>query len=452
MKRIDAVLRDEQQWEQHQELLTDSGITWNDVQTRKQTLERRKKESAERALIKREVEKDAMLRAAHDLVQNNPFAALSTTVAIHPNNSRPISLSVNMAALLHNTPTPIINTIQHAIRSLFKGCVRGSYAAQSNVEHLEATLPVFLRLAEDAKIMERALADILSFTPGAIETINTPEATDLAGVPRAVFDAAVQAHVIPIAATERFHKWGRTLEAKRFEVRDVLQAVKTGALRNFQTIYEGQKTVARKKGAERGQHTRTQRAILRARLSQESRARYRQAARSTGTLTAAYHLELFEWAQHASRLAKTKPSQQKQAYELKDDALLALYEAGALNITFVDAEQHRIVHKCKKHRDDWYCIEELVHCKSCKTVTDHDHSLYAMRLTCAPELGGLHLPYPIGSMYGLPAPKDLEKADHRRDVAYGRTLDEDEVAIFTLANITRAIERLVAILAPQPEN
>lgn len=449
MKRLDAIVKNEKVWGQYKSALSEHQISWQMVQDRKTLLHERKAQNLKKRESRLVAEKEESFRKALTLAEKSPLDSLNTKVCVNPNAARPFALCINMASLTQGLPKAILPTVEYAIIKVFRGCVRGDYTP-SGAPHvtLNASAPVFLRLVEDVDKMNRTLQAIHKLQPGTIDTINTAEAVSLCGLSRATFDAGVKSGLVPVACTETFNKWGRTLVANKFEIRDIIELVDSGAFEAFEIARETRKSVARKKGAQRAIQTRTHRARLRAEMIQEARTRTRDVVRATGTLAAGHHLELFEWAQRASRFAKTKPSQKEVAYQLKHDALLALYEAGALDVTFIDAGYKRLTEKCGYHEEDWYHIEDLLECSHCRFHADHYHSLYAFKLKFRPHTGGLHMPYTAGHRYGLPNLIDLEAADHDLSSAHGRRLDDDEVALFPVDKIAKEIERLISIVAP----
>jgi hypothetical protein len=276
--------------------------------------------------------------------------------------------------------------------------------------------------------------------------LNRPDAVEISGISAAAFDEAVKRKIIPVAATETFHKWGKTLTAARFEARHVLNFRETESARLFLERRQARIHTNRAAASAKALDTKARRAVMKEEIRREDRARAAAAARRQHSLAAALHVELFTWAQRASRLAKTSPSVKSEAYELKDDALLCLIEAGAATVTFVDARRPWLDSKCKMHSDDFYPMHELLDCSHCRVGFTHHFSLYAIHLTGLKDAGTLHLPYPLGIAAGLPKPGALPEADHGRDEAYGRQLDLDEKAIFSLATIRKEIERLTGVL------
>jgi NCAIR mutase (PurE)-related protein len=441
-KRLDLILKHEKKWTNHKNILNEFSISQEIIENRKTDLAARKAEKSNKE--KEKVEQ---------LISQNAFSEIDAKIFLTEDESRPVSISLNIDDLTSGTPDAVKDRVRYAIAKAFKGTVEKyhiyphSRPSKSHIV-LTASLPVFTRISKDSEKIKTDITAIQNFKPGFIEHINTPQAADLSGLSRATFDAAVEAGIIPIASTEDFSKWGRTLTANRFEIRDILDVMQNGELDRFQRAREIKKKVERKKSAKRAQETRTWRTQLQNYIAQDTRHRTRQIVRETKSFASAHHLELFTWAQRASCLAKTKPSQSQAAYDLKSDALLALHAAQALNITFIDAHREILKKKCTHHKQHSHHIENLYYCKECQFEKDHYYSLYFTTLKESADAGGLHMPYILGRAHGMPDNKTLNSADHDRTEVYGPKLNEDEIAIFSLPKIAHEIERLIRFVLP----
>jgi len=445
-KRLDTILKSAEYWAKYRDELAVIGVSWEAVEKRQALLTEKQTLNEKRQKARRDEARKQELEAAVRWIDENPIGDLGVSFSLKPEDRRPVRIKIDLDVIAANIPQAVIRHATYAIKNVFRGCV-SDWPGEEGYICLEATAAVFLRLMEDREKLEQSIAAIQELRPGSIELIGTKEAFELSGVPRATFDSAVKAGIIPISDTEAFSKWGKQLVASKFEIRDILELARNGTLRDFHATRELGKASARKQAAERAKTTRSHRAELRIRLMREAQDRRREAVRSTGNFSAAHHLELFEWAQRASRLAKTRPSLKEAAYDLKDDALLALFEADALDVSFVDARQKRLTKKCRYHSKGWHHFDDLYFCSSCRFEDDHYYSLYATRLKEMPNAGGLHIPYPLGHLHGLPDLTKLPAADHDVHDAGGRKLTADEVALFPIDTITKEIERLIGMVA-----
>lgn len=443
-KRLDAILKTEKTWSKRKDILQEDGVTWEMVEERRVKLHAQ----AEASRARKAQAKSERIEAVQSMASQMDLSLFKVTAGTRSDPKRPITLTADWSEWLDHRPAPIRRIMARALA----GCFPGFFPSYGKPNVLEGSAEAFLRLAEAREEIEARIKDILALTPGSVEHLNRPDAVSVAGLTPAAFDDAVKRKVIRVASTETFEKWGRTLTAKRFEARHILDFAETEAARRFIAARETRIANRRKSGSAKAIETRARRLALKEDIRLQDRRQASQAARAQGSLQAALHFELFTWAQRASRLAKTTAAAASEAYELKDEALLCLVEAGAAFVTFVDAREPRLISKCRHHAGDWYPARTLIECPNCRIEESHHYSLYAISLANMPEAGTLHLPYPLGVSAGLPDFTELPAANHGRDVAYGRELDADETAIFNIATIRKEVMRLVGILEREDED
>lgn len=310
---------------------------------------------------------------------------------------------------------------------------------------------VFSWILDNRATIRAEVDAILALRPGAIGLLWPDRAATLLGVSKDRLREWATRGVVPVAGQDSFRKWGRENVFNLYEPRDLLEMVETGAVARILKARARRTAARRKAGAIRAKETRERRAALKSEIAGRLREEIAAVVRATGELAMGHRLELWVWARRVSRLAKTRPSQADAAYDLKDLAVSTLFEAEALETTFVPANEVRLRRKCDYHAMDWFPFEELMACNACHFEEDHYRSLYAHKLAGIDGAGTLHTPYQRGLTLGYPPMNKLKNADHSRYedgvfIRFGSALDEDEAAIFKLDTCRAEIERLAALI------
>ena len=456
MKQLDTILKEQDYWSDQKDMLENAGISWNNVLDRESVLKARKTVATQKVADKKAQQEEKLIA----LAAVNPLADIGIASSTIVSNT--IVLEIEKEMFSEFRDTPIWPSVVFGLKSLLRGfswydpVITTGHKNRVNQwtrpdpsdDHfmLEGSLAAWKRILDKKDTIAAGLAAIRAIDPDYIGTLNRKDAAEVCGLSQAAFDEAVRKWKIPVASVKTFHKWGKILEAKQFNPRDLVEFRETQAINEFLEI-RNQRILDNRKGASaKARITRTQRQSLAKQVSSEDRIEVHNLVLKTKDLRAGLHLELFRWAQRASRFAKAHPGKAKTAYLLKDDALVCLFENQALNLTFVSSSRIHLIEKCKIHEYDWYDLHELHACHECITEISHHYSLYALSLDVCPEAGTLHMPYPTWLQAGFPEKEKLSIADHHRDVCHGRKLSNDESAIFTLKRITSEIERLVVVL------
>lgn len=440
VKRLDAVIRDLSYWQRHTEALQEFGIDISDVLARRDLVEARK-----------QARKDAQLEAdmvrVAELLIENPFTDLGVTLTTSDRVPAMTIFRLDASAYLEGMEPILRRQVTWALETIVRKLnLRHPTACQDQTFTADMPpLPV-ISLYEKADSVKSNIRAVLTVEPGALRTINLPDAAEFCGMPKAAFRDEVDKDRIPVAEVETFRKWGRELFAYRFDLGTLKELREMGEFDRLLEKRANKVAANRRKGAAAAKVTRERRAAMREQLTLEMRSARAKAAGSGGGFEGANHLELWTWAQRASRQAKTMPSKSEVLYDLKDDAILCLHEVGALEVSFVDGSRERLKSKCAYHSSGWFHFDELECCPDCSFGISHYYSLYSFNLKDFPEVSGLHMPYPTGQAAGLPKLGGLPKADHDRDITFGRRLDVDEKAIFTSEMIEKEIRRLIAIV------
>lgn len=445
-KRFDAILEDKSYWVQRQDMLSEHGVLWADVIERELRVVERRASAEKRASEKKAIK----LAKIIDGIQRQPLKELGIKASFDDADpKRPVVLEFDDSLLTPNSIVHVRRLKCRAIRTLCKGFV--GVSGPGDTTDFRGSPLCWERLVKDEEQLKSDLAAVHALDPALLETLNRKEAAETCGIPQAAFDDAVEAGEIQVAKVEPFNKWGKTLYAKRFHLQDVVVFRDTRDMEAFLQKRAERLSMRRKMAASKAKVTKAHRKKLAEQLNGVDRREIHNITVRTRDLKSGFYLELFRWAQRASRLAKTKPKQSGPAYDCKDDALICLYQNGALNLSFVSAPRFYIVSKCDLHQDRWFDLLELVHCNNCKIGTSHNYSLYALTLKDQPDAGTLHMPYPTGLVAGFPDLSELPVADHDREVSFGRQLDVDETAIFPLKRIQSEVARLTTVLSCQEE-
>lgn len=442
-RRLDVIIGEEARWASAQHILEAHGIALSDLEARKTVLAEREKVKAAQKEQKRQQELKKLRAKLRTKTVTSKLAKLSMTLDL-PEPGDTAVLKVDLDPWLDQHPPVIRREAARAIVKLLKGFKGAPYElADCKQLRLTGSAKATIALLDRIPEIKDELSRIADLQSDLLGLLNRTDAITVAQTTKPVFDDAVANGHLRVADTVEFRKWGQTLKADQFDIRDIEAARLAGVFTAIQTRRKKREAERRKKGAEKAVGTRQRRESIRNQIQAQDRSRVRASVAATGDLKAGLALELFTWAQRASRLAKTSPSKKNIAYGLKDQALSCLFDADQLALSFVDGHGARL-QKCKDHRDGWYPYEEIQFCSRCRYVPNHYMSLYAATLRAVPSAGTLHMPYPLGHAQGWPSLKEMPAADHHRDVAYGRSLDEDETAIFPLKRIRTEIARLVA--------
>ena len=443
-KQLDAILKEKLYYSKWRGLLEQEGIAWDAVLEREKILLKRQAAVKKRADDKKKKLHEDLAKIA----KSKPLAGIGVGSSVLRKGGEDVVRLVFDPDLYADQNLPLIGNLKiQAIMSVFPGFNEVSRSADHFA--LVGSFHAWNNVLKKKESLKEAIDGIKVLDRKYIRQVNRKDAASIAGMTQSAFDNAVQAGEVPVADTITFRKWGRELQAKQFHPADLVKYREEGLASEFAAKREKLKQDHRKEVAEKAaikaQQTKKRRQKLAEQISVQDALKSKAICIENRDLRSGLYFELFQWAQRASRYAKTKKSYAETAYELKDRALICLFENDALDISFVSSPITMIVEKCDYHSKDWFDVNELRYCPKCLTATSHHYSLYACSLKVSPDTGTLHIPYPVGKASGLPEICELPRADHDRDDCYGRQLDADEVAIFTLKHIKAEIDKLVSI-------
>ena len=193
--------------------------------------------------------------------------------------------------------------------------------------------------------------------------------------------------------------------------------------------------------------------------------------------------ELAYWTVWISRLAKTYQKKsyvgreknkekylnlEQECYKIKNKAIIELLKSPYAEISFYRPENPHKIHflLCQEHYEDFtlnrsfydygeysawdYLLENIKYikkCKDCHYEEEKDYySLYYLEIKDKdfPDISfSFHTPYPIGKEY-FGNPKKLKQVHHEEQEGmfrFGRSLEDEENYIFTLAFVTKEYKK-----------
>ena len=435
-KRLNAIIKEQGYWSEYKDMLEKAGIPWSDVTSHKVTLKARKAEAASRAADRATARKAQQEQDLIASIRENPLKDIG--IRSSPKTSGreyPVIIEVDTGIPENLESTRVEPLMLRAIKSLLTGfsildtqehphihrAQPGSRSARQGYSiRFHGKLAAWGRLIKRREIIAKGLDAIRNLDPDHIRTLDSKDAASFCGMTRTVFDDAVIKLPIPVASAKNFYKWGKTLEIKQFNPRDLLffrENRKTAFLdTRKQDIADRCKAAAAT-----AKTTRARRQVLARQISNQDHAVARDLVLKTGDLRAGLYLELFRCAQRGLRLAVSSPSQltKKAAMQLKEDALACLHRNKALDIFYWPNEPE----------PDFGYILSLKACHS---------------------IGSLPMPCSAGQKAKFPDRKNIPVVDYNSLHIDNRKFTRDESAIHTLENIRSEIERLVVVLDGKP--
>ena len=438
-KRLNAIIKEQGYWSEYKDMLEKAGIPWSDVTSHKATLKVRKTEAAARAADRATARKAQQEQDLIASIRKNPLKDIG--IRSSPKTSgreHPVIIEVDTGIPENLESTRVEPLMLRAIKSLLTGfsvldtpehphihrdqpgsrSTRQGYrsARQGYSIRFHGKLAAWGRLIKRREIIAKCLDAIRNLDPDHIRTLDSKDAASFCGMTRTVFDDAVIKLPIPVAGTRSFYKWGKTLEIKQFNPRDLL-FFRENRKTSFLDTRKQDIADRRKAAAATAKSTRARRQVLTRQISNQDYAASRDLVLKTGDLRAGLYLELFRCAQRGLRLAVSSRSRptKKAAMHLKEDALACLHRNKALDIFYLPGESE----------------------------TDFG---YILSLKGCPSIGSLPMSCSAGQKAKFPDRKNISVVDYNSLHIDNRKFTRDESAIHTLENIRSEIERLVVVL------
>lgn len=460
--RMNSLLLEADFWRDDAESLAQLDLTWKDVmdwEDEQLRIDAARREKAKAAKARK-------FDKARSLIETGEMAAIGMQFDIQEDEFKPVKMVFELSEEVRKRYPPLVLAhILHAISCRLSGfshwdegkpkkgyewvtTEKGSYRKPiPEPEHClyrQAGLPAFFELFERRKELAHAITRIEDLDPEFLHDVGRADAIAISGMTKAAFDDAVNREIIPIAWTGEFQKWGKTLEARRFNIADVLNLVEQDHIKRFLQSRIARSAVRRKNGAAKSIETRERRETMREMFRNVLRADASQYARESGDFLLGLRCELFTWAKWASCIAVSSPSKMKQAYVLTTSAMLCLFEAGACDLVRIYAPMKRIRAKCAIHAEGGYHSADSIGCPDCEWTSGSHTSLCLFYLNGAPELNPVILPYPFALKAKFPGISNIPRRDF--GPIYNYSVSDDERALFTLAEIEQEIRRLINVL------
>ena len=435
-KRLNAIITEQGYWSEYKDMLEKAGIPWSDVTSHNATLKVRKAEAAARAAdraLTRKAQQEQDLIAS---IRKNPLKDIGIRSSRKTgSNEYHVIIEVDTRIPENLESTRVEPLMLRAIKSLLTGFsvldtpehphIHRAQPGSRNVRQgysirFQGKLAAWGRLIKRREIIAKGLDAIRNLDPDHIRTLDSKDAASFCGMTRTVFDDAVIKLPIPVAGTKSFYKWGKTLEIKQFNPRDLL-FFRENRKTSFLDTRKQDIADRRKAAASTAKTTRARRQVLARQISNQDHAAARDLVLKTGDLRAGLYLELFRCAQRGLRIAVSSPSMptKKAAMQLKEDALACLHRNKALDIFYLPRESE----------------------------TGFG---YILSLKGCPSIGSLPMPCSAGQKANFPGKKNLLIVDRDSLHIDNRKFSKDESAIHTLEYIRSEIERLIVVLDGKP--